>query len=225
MKTLALDRSTRGDVTRDAVLQVAMKAFAEEGYDKASLRALAIQAGVNQSLIGYHFGSKQGLYQAVFVAIADRVGVRLDPEMAAVEAALDLAGPGVPDRDDDFAALFRLTDGLLDLMTDPDTDAWARLIIREQQRPTDAFDILYDGFMGRLLGLIARLVDRLCGPIVNEEARLLTLTVLGQVLVFRFARAGALRAMPWSSIDEPAIEAIRACVHRNLRLLLAPSSP
>ncbi|MGB7757992.1 MAG: CerR family C-terminal domain-containing protein [Salinisphaera sp.] len=225
MKTLVLDHSTRGNLTRDAVLQAATAAFAADGYDKVTLRALAIQAGVNQSLIGYHFGNKQGLYQAVFVAIATHIRARLDPGMAAAEAALDRTGPGGAGRDDDFAVLCRLTDGLLDLMTDPVADGWAQLIIREQQRPSDAFGILYNGFMGRFLGLLARLAERLRGSITEPEARLLACTILGQILAFRVARAGVLRLMAWSEIDKTRTAAIRACLHRNLRALLAPTGP
>ncbi|MGN8159025.1 CerR family C-terminal domain-containing protein [Salinisphaera sp. RV14] len=223
MNKLASHCLTRGDLTRDALLRTAMTAFAEAGYDQVSLRALAIRAGVNQSLIGYHFGHKRGLYQAVFVAIAGRVRARLDPEMTLVEAALHDSAPGVHGREDDFRALFRLTDGLLDLMTDPGTDAWAQLIIREQQLPTEAFDLLYSGFMDRLLTLIVRLIGRLRGSMPEPEARLLALTVLGQILVFRAARAGVLRALAWSDIDAGAVEAIRARLHGNLRALLAAS--
>ena len=201
-----------------------MQAFAAEGYDKVSLRALAARAGVNQSLIGYHFGHKQGLYRAVFVDIAARIGARLDPEMTAVEAALR-DGEGDRDRAADFDALFRLTDGVLALMTGPGSDAWARLIMREQQRPTEAFDILYEGFMGRLLGLIERLAIRLAGPIEPDAARVLALMILGQILVFRFARAGVLRAMSWRDIDGPALKTIRTTLHRNLQALLAEPPP
>ncbi|KEZ77305.1 CerR family C-terminal domain-containing protein [Salinisphaera hydrothermalis] len=218
------DRSTRGDLTRDTLLQAAMQAFAAEGYDKVSLRALAARAGVNQSLIGYHFGHKQGLYRAVFVEIAARIRARLDPEMAAVEAALS-EGEGARDRAADFDALFRLTDGVLALMTGPGSDAWARLIMREQQRPTEAFDILYDGFMGRFLDLVERLVARLAGPIEPEAARVLALTVLGQILVFRSARASVLRAMSWRDIDAAAMATIRTALHRNLQALLAAAPP
>jgi AcrR family transcriptional regulator len=50
--------------TRDAILTAAGRQFAEHGYDRASMRAIAAAAGVDQKLIAYFFGSKQGLFVA-----------------------------------------------------------------------------------------------------------------------------------------------------------------
>ena len=50
--------------TREAILSAAGRQFAEHGYDRASMRAIAAAAGVDQKLIAYFFGSKQGLFVA-----------------------------------------------------------------------------------------------------------------------------------------------------------------
>jgi len=50
--------------TREAILAAAGRQFAEHGYDRASMRAIAAAAGVDQKLIAYFFGSKQGLFVA-----------------------------------------------------------------------------------------------------------------------------------------------------------------
>ena len=50
--------------TREAILTAAGRQFAEHGYDRASMRAIAAAAGVDQKLIAYFFGSKQGLFVA-----------------------------------------------------------------------------------------------------------------------------------------------------------------
>ena len=39
--------------------------FAEKGFEGASMKALAIRSEVSQSLLHYHFGSKDKLYEAV----------------------------------------------------------------------------------------------------------------------------------------------------------------
>lgn len=51
--------------TRDRLIKVAMEMFAEHGYDKTSVRELAKLADANIAAINYHFGGKEGLYQAV----------------------------------------------------------------------------------------------------------------------------------------------------------------
>ncbi|MAI26274.1 MAG: hypothetical protein CMN75_09590 [Spirochaeta sp.] len=49
--------------TRDRMLDAALGAFSELGFDGASTREIASRAGVNQGLIPYYFGSKQGLWR------------------------------------------------------------------------------------------------------------------------------------------------------------------
>jgi AcrR family transcriptional regulator len=50
--------------TREAILAAAGRHFAENGYDRASLRGIAAGAGVDQKLIAHFFGSKQQLFVA-----------------------------------------------------------------------------------------------------------------------------------------------------------------
>ncbi len=49
--------------TRDHILDTALRAFAEQGFDGASTRSIAARAGVNQGLIPYYFGTKQALWR------------------------------------------------------------------------------------------------------------------------------------------------------------------
>jgi AcrR family transcriptional regulator len=52
--------------TRERILEKAERLFAEFGFDGASIRQIALAAGVPMALLGYHFGSKEGVYRAVF---------------------------------------------------------------------------------------------------------------------------------------------------------------
>src|SRR5262252_10616352 len=54
--------------TRDKIIKAASRAFARDGYEGASVRAIVAAAEVNQAAINYHFGSKEGLYHAVLQA-------------------------------------------------------------------------------------------------------------------------------------------------------------
>ncbi len=49
--------------TRERMLDAALSAFSELGYDGASTREIAARARVNQGLIPYYFGSKEGLWR------------------------------------------------------------------------------------------------------------------------------------------------------------------
>jgi AcrR family transcriptional regulator len=54
----------RSEGTRRAILAAARSAFAARGYEQATIRAVAAQAGVDASMVMRYFGSKAGLFTA-----------------------------------------------------------------------------------------------------------------------------------------------------------------
>lgn len=52
--------------SRERILAVAGRMFAEHGMTGVGLRAIAAEAGVNLASIAYHFGSKEGLLEVLF---------------------------------------------------------------------------------------------------------------------------------------------------------------
>ncbi|AKK11651.1 TetR/AcrR family transcriptional regulator [Corynebacterium uterequi] len=50
-------------VSPDHVVEVAMRAFAERGFDDTKLDAISRESGLSKRMIHYHFGDKRGLYQ------------------------------------------------------------------------------------------------------------------------------------------------------------------
>jgi len=80
-------RPTGRDEVRAAVLAAARRRLAAEG-PSASLRDIARDAGVNLGLLHRHFGSKDELIRAVFVANA-QAGVALVGEAPSFDAALE----------------------------------------------------------------------------------------------------------------------------------------
>jgi AcrR family transcriptional regulator len=56
---------SRADDTRQRILQAAARVFSEKGYARATTRALAAAAGVNEVTLFRHFGNKQNLFAAV----------------------------------------------------------------------------------------------------------------------------------------------------------------
>ena len=59
-------------VTRADIVEAAATCFAEEGYEKASLRGIARRAGVDPALVHHFFGGKSELFMAT-------VSMRRDP--------------------------------------------------------------------------------------------------------------------------------------------------
>jgi AcrR family transcriptional regulator len=76
-------RTEQDSSTRERLLDVALRAFAELGYDGASTRVIAARAGVNQGLIPYYFGTKEALWREA----VDRAFAELRAVFAQVQAA------------------------------------------------------------------------------------------------------------------------------------------
>lgn len=67
-----LSKATRGpradgEATRARILDAAGELFAASGYAETTSKAVAARAGVDLASINYHFGSRDGLYQATLI--------------------------------------------------------------------------------------------------------------------------------------------------------------
>jgi len=51
---------------KDHILDVAERVFSDLGFDGASTRMISGEAGVNMAMLNYYFGSKEGLFLAIF---------------------------------------------------------------------------------------------------------------------------------------------------------------
>src|SRR5437762_3148328 len=191
--------ATRGEPTREALLRAAIDVFGRDGFDAASTRAISDAAGVNQALIGYHFGGKPGLYLAALRSIAASVSTRIGPLVESIEAQLEADGAartGKKVAERSLAALQALLEAFVGMLASDDSAAWARLILREQQNPSDGFDVLYEGFMHRILGVASELVARAQNRGASAaQCKLVAFTILGQAIGFRAARAAVMREM------------------------------
>ena len=81
-------RRARGEDTRALILDAARDALARDGYTKTTTRAIAERAGVQLSLVHYHFRTKQQLLAAVLARENERL---LERQRALYEAPEPLA--------------------------------------------------------------------------------------------------------------------------------------
>ena len=71
MRTNPIGRPSKID--KEDLLNAAQKLFAENGFFGTSTRDLSKAAGCNVAMISYHFGSKDGLYEAILLRHLQRV--------------------------------------------------------------------------------------------------------------------------------------------------------
>lgn len=211
---------SRSEATRAALIQAATEAFARAGFEAVSTRDIAAAAEVHPALIGYHFGGKEGLYLAVFELIASTVEQRIGPALAQIEQMLAQGGTADESAARATALLATLCDAMVAMLADPGSAPWAALIMREQQAPTAAFDLVYERFMRRVLAAMTQLV-RAADPARDaQEARLTVVALLGQLVVFRVARAGVMRHLEWHSVGPEEQAQMQRMIRRHLAAML-----
>jgi TetR/AcrR family transcriptional regulator, regulator of cefoperazone and chloramphenicol sensitivity len=210
--------AARGDQTRDALILAAIEVFSRHGYNGASTRSISKFANVNQALIGYHFGGKQGLYLAVYEHIASQLQTAMAPVEADVTRQLTaLTDAGTMGPKAAVALILKLFDRFIELIGDESRSPWVSLVLREQQEPTEAFHLFYDQFLGRLLSLTTRLVAAAAGLEQESEAcRIRAMTVIGQALIFRVARGSTQRHLGWTTLSAANITAFKAQFRCNI---------
>lgn len=73
-----IPKARRSDATKATILAAARERFAHDGYERATIRAIATQAEIDPAMVMRYFGSKEGLFAA-----AAQFDLRL-PDLAAL---------------------------------------------------------------------------------------------------------------------------------------------
>lgn len=93
---------TSTDSARTRILDAGEQIFVKKGFAGSSLRAITSAAGVNLAAAHYYFGSKQGLFKAVFCRCVEPIN---EQRLLALDALLKETA--VPDLRDILAAFIR----------------------------------------------------------------------------------------------------------------------
>ena len=112
--------------TKKAILTTAERLFAAEGVERASLRAITGEAGVNLAAVHYHFGSKEGLVRAV---LARRLGPLTRRRLELLDRA-ERDGGSI----DDVVRAF-IEPALAMVRSEPGGHAFARFMLSASQDP------------------------------------------------------------------------------------------
>lgn len=95
---------SRSHATRERILDAAEKLFAERGFYGVSVRDVTGAAEVDVALVAYHFGSKQGLLDAVLLRRAAELN---EERLALLDAVLAKGGRHPPSLEEIIDAFTR----------------------------------------------------------------------------------------------------------------------
>ena len=184
--------------TREAILAAAGRHFAQHGYDRASLRGIAAEAGVDQKLIAHFFGSKQQLFVAA-------VGLPFNPgEVLPTVLAGDRASIGE-----------RLGTLLVDVLEQPELHQRLTGVVRAAASEPEVARMLRE-FLGR--ELFAPAAELLGSEDGAFRANLVGSQIVGLVMARYVIAIEPLATMP--------PQAVAAAVAPTLkRYLLGPVTP
>lgn len=197
------------------LLDTAIDQFGRLGFEGASTRDIARASGTAMSSITYHFGGKQGLYLAAAEHIAASIRALQGENVARAVAA------GHESREAAMEALVTILDGLAQMMLRPETEAWSRFIIREQQSPTEAFDVLFAKAMQPILEAFIELIGRARTDLARRETVAMAILLFGQAIVLRAGRAAVCRALQVDQIDDETALLLRARLRANVLCILS----
>lgn len=162
--------------TRDEILRVARRRFAEVGYDRATFRNIAAEAGVDPALVVQFFGSKRDLFATATVSPVTLLELSEEPQDAS-----DNAGPGL--------GLARLLMRWLD-------DQGAREALLARIRSASSEPVAADAVREMIGGQLTAFGERMGGERPDVRASLLGTQFLGVVFA-RFVVA----VEPLASMD------------------------
>jgi AcrR family transcriptional regulator len=211
---------SRGEDTRQRLIEAALRIFGEYGFEGASTRALADAAGANLAAIPYHFGSKEGLYRAAAEFIVENTSKEVLPTVQKIDLAL---ASKKLSRRDATALLHELLERFSAIVIGSKfADSFASFVMREQLQPGAAFEILYEGMMRRLMESCAKMLAIALGR-RHDDPRILVRaqTLLGQILVFRTSRASVFRQLGWREFSKEQLRLIQSIVTENVDRILA----
>jgi TetR/AcrR family transcriptional regulator len=129
----------------DDLLPMALDAFADLGFEAASMRALCRRLGVSHGLLHQRFGSKEQLWRAAVDHGFASLAVELVPDSA----------------DDDLERLRFLMVRWLELTAA--SPALARIINQEAARGGPRLDYMFDTYVSPVTATMTRFLERLEG--------------------------------------------------------------
>lgn len=165
------------DDPRLRILDAAGPTFAKRGFDNATVREICAAAGVNIASVAYYFGDKMGLY----LEVVRRIRGRREQEfpMPAEEGSAE-------------QRLYLQIQTLLQRMLAGDDSGWeAQLMMREMQRPTEAFREMGEEYFRPIQDQLESTIREILASEAPDQSVLphqlaqLALSVVGQCLYYR----------------------------------------
>lgn len=180
--------------TREKILQAAFTVLSRQGYENASIKEIAEEAGVAQGLVHYYFKSKQQLVLAVLVAVCKQVELKATEGEAGAVAAFEHFKAMLRSNRDTYALYVQLIgvglhdeeigDGVRDFIRSDrgNVEALARQVLAEREADPGAARGIAGAVWASILGIM---VQSLVDPEFNAGEAVDALAVMSLSATFQ----------------------------------------
>lgn len=172
--------------TRERLIVAGAEVFAEKGFRRATVREIVGRAEANLNAVNYHFGDKQGLYEAVLEWVHQHRGHEEEATLA-TDATLPAE-----------TRLFRFILAFLRrALGTKDQPYMHRLMALEMAEPTAALDMVVEQVIRPRFNLLTGLLGEITeGTLTEDQLRLCSESVVGQCVHLVMARPIVQRLIP-----------------------------
>ncbi len=195
-----------GDDTKRRLLDAAGEVFSRHGFKAATVRTICRMAHANVAAVHYHFGGKEGLYEAL-LSEAFANGLRRHPP----DMGLPASAPAEE-------RLFAFIHSFLLRMLGDGKSAWCgKLMAREMFEPTQALDQMVDRHIlplsAYLRAIVAEIIGNGAGP-EDALSRQCGMSIVGQCQYIFRSRVIIDRLAPEMRFDAAGIRALAEHITR-----------
>ncbi len=219
LSTKTRPTSDRGEVTRQRLLEVAIRVFAARGFDGARTRDIAKTAKTNIVSIAYYFGNKQGLYHAAALHVAARWAAHQKPLVQ--QARTSMARPGVTHRELVVILCTLLCDFVRLILGNFLPDCYGKFLSQAASGPAREFSVIERG-LAPLRVTLAEAIAGLTGESAASSAtQVRALSIIGSCVCFRRDRPAVLHALKWKQIGAKELKVIEKAIEANIRAMFS----
>jgi AcrR family transcriptional regulator len=203
---------------RQRLIDAGLEIFGTYNLEGATTRQLAEHAGVNQAAIPYYFGGKEGLYLAVIEHLFSTNFAIIGPVVSTLQQEL---AKRKPTPDEALALLKRLLHTMVErVLTQKASSTWARIVMREQMQPTQAFSLIYEKGIRRVHETVSMLLAIILEKKATDRRVILrSHMVVGQIFVFLAGRETIRRRLNLSGYTDEEVKEIKQALEEQLNLL------
>lgn len=182
--------------THQRLLEAAGEIFAENGFQKTTVREICKRARANIAAVNYHFRDKNGLYSAVLQYAYQCAIKKYPPDL------------GLRDNASDEQRLLAFTRSFLLRIFDEGRLAWrGKLLSREMIEPTRALDALVENDIRPLSKQLESLVLGILGQKASDKfVGLCARSIVAQCVFYHHARPVINRLYPTQKYNPEDIE-------------------